>query len=222
MNDLTATPAGRIVVGVDGSTTGQQALTAAAAEARSRHAQLDVVHAWHTVYAVSPIGAVAVPSDDHDQKADAEATLDLCIRDAFAGSEPPERLEKILVHEHNAARALIEAAKGADLLVVGSRGLGGFAGLLLGSVSQQVVHHAPMPRPRRAKRPLTWAITSGKAHRSADAAGASSSPMPNRWFRFRWPANFEGDPVKLGERAQVSYRPSPSDQPLDVARDRSR
>lgn len=145
MNDTNATPAGRIVVGVDGSITGQQALAAAAEEARLRHARLDVVHAWHTMYAVSPIGAVAVPSDDHEQKADAQATLDLCIRDAFAGNEPPARLEKILVNDHNAARALIDAAEGADLLVVGSRGLGGFAGLLLGSVSHQVVHHAPCP-----------------------------------------------------------------------------
>jgi nucleotide-binding universal stress UspA family protein len=61
-----------------------------------------------------------------------------------AGPDPEVEVETVAVHG-SAAHSLVEAAANADLLVVGSRGHGGFAGLLLGSVSQQCAHHAPCP-----------------------------------------------------------------------------
>jgi nucleotide-binding universal stress UspA family protein len=131
----------RIVVGVDGSRTAQRALRWALDEARLRHAAVDVVHAWHLPYQAGyPIGVLEPPPGDLE--ADARALLDGAVngtdRQGLEGVEP------ILVCG-NAARALLDTAKNADLIVVGSRGRGGFAGLLLGSVSQKVVHHAPCP-----------------------------------------------------------------------------
>ena len=139
VNETTPSPGARVrrvVVGVDGSRTGQHALAVAAEEARLRDASLDVVYAWHTPYVVSPIGTIVLPLDEREQEADAANVLELSLRDAFApGAEAPAPVERILVKDNNAARALLDVARGADLLVVGSRGLGGFAGLLLGSVS---------------------------------------------------------------------------------------
>ena len=63
---------------------------------------------------------------------------------AVLGDATDIEFEKIIA-EGSAAQVLVEGAQGADLLVVGTRGHGGFAGLLLGSVCQQIAHHAPCP-----------------------------------------------------------------------------
>jgi nucleotide-binding universal stress UspA family protein len=131
----------RIVVGVDGSEAGEAALRFAVAEARLRGAPLEAVIAWHEPY-VAPTLAPVVP--DPTVFADAAArTLDQSVEAAVAGGDPIE--VKRVVKRGGAAEVLLEQADGADLLIVGSRGRGGFAGLLLGSVSQQVVHHATCP-----------------------------------------------------------------------------
>jgi nucleotide-binding universal stress UspA family protein len=134
-------PRARIVVGVDGSENAQCALRWALDEARLRHAAVDVVHAWQLPYqgGYPIVGAFELPPGELE--AGARQLLDRAIDQAYAkGLE----VEPILICG-SPARALLDTAKGADLLVVGSRGRGGFAGLLLGSVSQKVVHHATCP-----------------------------------------------------------------------------
>ena len=133
----------KIVVGIDGSPAATAALEWAIAEARLRDARLLVVHAWDVpvlAYA-SPYGAGAtVELVEAERKAAADA-LDTALENAdWEGVD----LQRVVI-EGAPAQSLLEAAENADLLVVGSRGHGGFAGLLLGSVSQQCAHHAPCP-----------------------------------------------------------------------------
>jgi nucleotide-binding universal stress UspA family protein len=136
----------RVVVGVDGSPEADAALREAVVEAALRQAELDVVHVWTPPYSVGPIGAMAVPVDVEACEEAADQVLERSIERNLRPGEPqPKQIERILVRDHSVARRLVEIAKGADLLVVGSRGHGGFTGLLLGSVSQQCVHHAPCP-----------------------------------------------------------------------------
>ena len=132
-----------IVAGVDGSATSRAALRWAVDEARRHGASLTAVHVWHDPYTGSALPFAPGLVDPTSYQAVGERLLDSVVdgEDLSGLSEPVRRL---VVHG-SAAHALVEAAKGADLLVVGSRGRGGFAGLLLGSVSQQVIHHAPCP-----------------------------------------------------------------------------
>lgn len=132
----------RIVVGIDGSPGAARALEWAAREARLRHATLEVVHAWHTPYFTGfPYTPVVFAAEAFEEVA--EATLGTAV-ESIDERDLTGPLESVLVNG-GAAEAILEAAKGADMVVVGSRGRGGFTGLLLGSVSQQVVHHAPCP-----------------------------------------------------------------------------
>jgi nucleotide-binding universal stress UspA family protein len=129
----------RIVVGVDGSRPSVLALRWAAFQASALGARLEAVTAWE--YPAS-FGWASIPSD-WDPVKDMEKVLHDSVREAF-GEQPPAGL-KLQVREGGAARVLIEASQGATLLVVGSRGHGGFAGMLLGSVSANVAEHAPCP-----------------------------------------------------------------------------
>lgn len=129
----------RIVVGVDGSGHSRDALQWAAHLARVFGARLHAVAAWE----YPPALGWSVAPDDWDPAADAQKVLQENMAEVF-GNEPPAGLE-LLVHEGGAAKVLIDASMGAAMLVVGSRGHGGFAGLLLGSVSANVAEHAPCP-----------------------------------------------------------------------------
>jgi nucleotide-binding universal stress UspA family protein len=133
----------RIVCGIDGSEAAHLALDWAAEEARRRDAVLRVVHAWfEPIVGGDPfVGAMVVSSAAFED--DARRVLSEAVARVH-DIDPELTVEGALVHAPSAT-ALIEEAEKADLLVVGSRGRGGFAGLLLGSVSQQVVHHAPCP-----------------------------------------------------------------------------
>lgn len=132
------TPPERIVVGVDGSETAQRALRWAIDEARRREATVEVVHAWRRI----PVTDYLVNEPEPGGSARyAQALLDTAVESEDTAGVTVER--KLI--PGGGAYALIHEAKGAALLVVGSRGRGGFSGLLLGSVSQQAVHHAPCP-----------------------------------------------------------------------------
>ena len=130
----------RIVVGVDGSEQSKAALRWAIEEARLRGAQVRAVYAWTLPHVAAGTGVLMVPALEELQR-DGEEVLEAAIAEVATAGVVVERAAV----EGSAARVLVEAAEGADLLVVGSHGHGGFAGLLLGSVSQQVAHHAPCP-----------------------------------------------------------------------------
>lgn len=135
-------PTGVIVVGVDGSAPFSEALRWAADEARRRGATLRVVMAWGI-----PPGALypgLMPEELFTRIPDeTRARLDVQIVDVL-GEHPDVAIER-LVGEGPAARLILDHAEDATLVVVGSRGHGGFTGLLMGSTSSQVAHHAPCP-----------------------------------------------------------------------------
>ncbi len=124
----------RIVVGVDGSEGSTRALEWAAAEATRAGAALEV----HTAY--GPGGVLATPATtERTMRRLVDQSVDH-VHQVAPGVEAVG-----VTHEGSPVTALIEASLGADLLVVGSRGRGGFTGLLLGSVSQQCAVHAHCP-----------------------------------------------------------------------------
>jgi len=134
-----------IVAGVDNSPGAKAALRFAVEEARLRHATLRVVHAWQPGY----IGAPGIEASsttfgaELDLRVGAQEALEQSLRETIPDTDGIE-LERRVV-EGAAAAVLVDESRDADLLVVGSRGLGGFRGLLLGSVGQQCAHHAACP-----------------------------------------------------------------------------
>lgn len=133
----------KIVVGVDGSSGSREALRWAFNEAKLRDDTLEAVIVWqYPITASLPtFGAMTTPDDFATE---ARTTLLAILADEGITAEAPIPVTT-LVAEGNPARALLDAAEAADLLVVGSRGHGGFAGVLVGSISQQCVHHAKCP-----------------------------------------------------------------------------
>ena len=129
----------RIVVGVDGSESSKQALRWGASLARGTGATIDAIMTWEIPMTI----ALAYLPPDVDLGADTEKWLEQTVDDVF-GHERPTGLRTI-VHSGGAARVLLDASKDAQLLLVGSRGHGGFRGLLLGSVSIAVAEHATCP-----------------------------------------------------------------------------
>jgi nucleotide-binding universal stress UspA family protein len=135
----TAAPTHRIVVGIDGSPSSIAALDWAVRQAELIEARLEVLMTWEwpTSYGWSP-----VPSD-YDPAHDAETFLEDTMK-SVRTSHPGLSIHSS-VQEGHPAPALVEASRGADLLVVGSRGHGEFAGMLLGSVSEHCVTNAGCP-----------------------------------------------------------------------------
>jgi nucleotide-binding universal stress UspA family protein len=138
-----------IVVGVDRSEGANAALAFAHDEARLRGATLRAVQAWqfgyngYIGYTGFEGAAPALGGDISELREAAKAALDATVREAIP--HPDEVKIEQRVVEGAAGAVLVEESPQADLLVVGSRGHGGFAQLLLGSVSQQCAHHAACP-----------------------------------------------------------------------------
>jgi nucleotide-binding universal stress UspA family protein len=132
-----------IVVGVDGSHGATDALKFAIEEARVRGAGLKAVAVWQMPTAVYGSGMMPVLVDSADQKQIAQDALDKRLEEVDAAAAGVSVTP--VVREGQPAEVLVAEAHDADLLVVGTRGRGGFKGLLLGSVSQQCAHHATCP-----------------------------------------------------------------------------
>jgi len=160
--------AGRIVVGVDGSAHARQALRFALAEAALRGARVDVVGSWE-VPPLAATGVGMIPAFDLLRTELADSASEVLSRelaevaDAAAGVEVEQHLA-----QGDAAGVLVEAAAGAELLVVGSRGRGGVTGTVLGSVSRACLHHAPCP--------VAVVHDAGPTERSRIVVGVDGSP----------------------------------------------
>ncbi|MDQ6840498.1 MAG: universal stress protein, partial [Actinomycetota bacterium] len=131
----------RIVVGVDGSEASKEALRWAARQAEMTGASVQAVSTWHLPSAAY---GMAVPQlTGYDLAPAVEQTLRGAIKEAL-GEHPRVRVSAVVI-EGMPSPTLLKTAVDADLLVVGSRGHGEFTGMLLGSVAQHCVSHAPCP-----------------------------------------------------------------------------
>lgn len=135
--------AGAVVVGVDGSPTSTAAIAFAADEAEWRHASLLAAHAWTAPVSTGPGDMLPLVYDVDKVEAEERRVLSESVA-GLGESHPDVPVEQRLVHGR-AAEFLNDLSREAQLVVVGSRGHGGFTGLLLGSVSRALVHHAGCP-----------------------------------------------------------------------------
>ena len=135
---------GPVVAGVDGSTASDSVLEFAFEQASRRGAELVTVHAWNDHIAESSWAMAPYAMLDWES---IEADAHLLLAERLAGwrEKYPDVVVRRVVIRGAAARALVEEAATARLLVVGSRGRGGLRGMLLGSTSQALLHHAPCP-----------------------------------------------------------------------------
>jgi len=137
-SDNDVTTAGAVVVGVDGSPASKDALRWALRYARVTGTTVRAVTAWHYPYSFAWMALPEVDLEGGTQRALKETI------DEVAAAYPDVAVNPEVV-EGVPPSVLITAARDAELLVVGSRGHGAFAGMLLGSVSQHCVHHATCP-----------------------------------------------------------------------------
>ena len=135
----------RIVVGVEGSGYALAALIWAIQEAEVRNSLVEVVTVHGPTFVPASPDLGYVPLDSFDLLNEVENTQSEVIESALAATNNPDIEIRRTVVKGRAADTLLKVAKGADLLVVGNRGRGGFSGLRLGSVSQSISHHSPCP-----------------------------------------------------------------------------
>jgi len=137
---------GVIIVGVDHSEGAKAALQFAVDEAKLRQSTLRAVHAWQFSFETRGIEGGLYPAvlpDLSDIHSAAKAELEAAIAEAIVDSDGIA-VERCVI-EGTPGAVLVAESQDADMLVVGSRGHGGFAGLLLGSVGAQCAHHAACP-----------------------------------------------------------------------------
>jgi nucleotide-binding universal stress UspA family protein len=132
-----------IVVGIDGTPAADAALAFALDEAKLRKLPLRIVCAWE-IPPLEYAGAAFAPSPDLSVGAEHHAEAVLADAAEKIGPDPGIHVETVAVPGHPAA-VLLEQARDATLLVLGTRGRSGLASLVLGSVSQAVAHHCPRP-----------------------------------------------------------------------------
>jgi nucleotide-binding universal stress UspA family protein len=138
-----------IVVGVDGSEESRAALAWAVEEGRLRQAPVLAIHAWEVPMVPAPTGlvppSVEVVGDLTELREDAASLVEMMVRE-IAGDAADVEIRPLTV-EDKPVNALLDAAErnDAQMIVVGSRGHGGFVSLLIGSTSDQVARHATCP-----------------------------------------------------------------------------
>lgn len=133
----------KVIVGTDGSPASARAVEWAAHEARAHGALLEILHGWTMPLMVDPGGMVpmvGVSPDEMQIHAERVVAGAITVAKAIAGDYVMGKVE-----QRSPAGYLVEESRRADLVVVGSRGHGGFVGLVLGSVAQQVATHAHCP-----------------------------------------------------------------------------
>ena len=133
---------GTIVVGIDGSPGSRRALEWAVREARAHSDEILAIYAWSYPIVVGMFDSVLPVPEGVDLEKEAAEFLQRTV-DKIAG-DAGVRI-RIEVVQGSAGNALVDASRDADVLVVGSRGFGGFRGLLLGSTGQQCAVHAHCP-----------------------------------------------------------------------------
>lgn len=219
----------RIIVGVDGSEASREALVWAVAEAAVHRWGVRAMMAWGWVdQHRTVLGETFDPGYSQD---DAQSTLRGYI-EAAVGPEAAGAVEGVVVAELP-ARTLIDASRSAAMLVVGARGLGGFRGLLLGSVSQRCLHHAHCPvavlrpgdRPHQvtnrvavgvdaspgAQSALQWALREADARRSTlEVVHAWHPPLMGGY-----PITALSDPAAYQQAAEEEVRAALA--PVDAA-----
>jgi nucleotide-binding universal stress UspA family protein len=139
MNTSEEVGAQRIVVGLDGSDSSVRALEHAAKLAQVLRTSLEAIIAWSYPVALTAYAVGELPDLEHSARQVATEAINRVFGDTW-----PESLS-LKVRQGNAAQVLITESAGAEMLVLGSRGHGGFAGLLLGSVSAECAAHARCP-----------------------------------------------------------------------------
>jgi nucleotide-binding universal stress UspA family protein len=137
-------PEGGVVVGDDGSEGAARAVRFALEEARRRNTSLHVLRAWSIMSTSRPADVPAGFAASLTEYETAAMTEEKARVEHLLGTEHDVPVEVHCVHSP-AAQALIAASETADVIVVGSRGLGGFRSLVLGSVAEQCIRHACGP-----------------------------------------------------------------------------
>jgi len=168
MNAVASPQRPRIVIGVDGSEQSKLALEWAASLAGALGASVDAVAVWQmpSAYGWSIVAADWSPEEDTHKELAAAV-------DAVFGAHRPKHL-RLLTPQGNAAQVLLSFSEGATMLVLGSRGRGGFKALLLGSVSANCAEHAHCPvLVVHGSRPPATSAVSGPI---ADSATLKSTP----------------------------------------------